>query len=369
MPQMPTPSGTRILGEVVRHGALGGADVEVAALGVVDRQVADVGGEQLPGAADDRPQHPIDVAGGGEVASGLVQGQQLALALPMVLELAPQILVGHFHIPAAEQCGRAHCTPAPHSLKVYWQATQQEESMGIQVGVDVGGTFTDAAVAADGEVVRAKAYSTRDVTSGILDALSRVRQQLELVRGRVLRRDRQVRPGQHDRHQRDRRAAVPAGRAAHHRRLQGHAADRALGARPLARRPPAHRAARSSCAATASSRSPSASTSTATCCARPIRTSSAAGVQLAPRPGRRRDRRLLPVVVQEPGQRAGGRPTPSRELAPELPLTLSSELAPVYREYERMVDHGPGRRLQARGGDALRRAADGTGSNAACGSA
>ena len=52
--------------------------------------------------------------------------------------------------------------------------------MGIQVGVDVGGTFTDAAVAADGEVVRAKATSTRDVTSGILDALSRVRQQLEL---------------------------------------------------------------------------------------------------------------------------------------------------------------------------------------------
>ena len=52
--------------------------------------------------------------------------------------------------------------------------------MGIQVGVDVGGTFTDAAVAAEGEVVRAKATSTRDVTSGILDALSRVRQQLEL---------------------------------------------------------------------------------------------------------------------------------------------------------------------------------------------
>jgi len=52
--------------------------------------------------------------------------------------------------------------------------------MGIQVGVDVGGTFTDAAVAAEGEVVRAKAASTRDVTGGILDALSRVRQQLEL---------------------------------------------------------------------------------------------------------------------------------------------------------------------------------------------
>jgi N-methylhydantoinase A len=58
--------------------------------------------------------------------------------------------------------------------------TGGELSMGIEVGVDVGGTFTDAAVAANGEVVRAKAYSTKDVTGGILDALSRVRQQLEL---------------------------------------------------------------------------------------------------------------------------------------------------------------------------------------------
>lgn len=52
--------------------------------------------------------------------------------------------------------------------------------MEIEVGVDVGGTFTDAAVAAGGEVVRAKAYSTKDVTGGILDVLSRIREQLEL---------------------------------------------------------------------------------------------------------------------------------------------------------------------------------------------
>lgn len=52
--------------------------------------------------------------------------------------------------------------------------------MRIEVGVDVGGTFTDAVVAADGELIRAKAYSTRDVTGGILDVLSRARQQLEL---------------------------------------------------------------------------------------------------------------------------------------------------------------------------------------------
>ncbi|MDO8187768.1 hydantoinase/oxoprolinase family protein [Conexibacter sp. JD483] len=52
--------------------------------------------------------------------------------------------------------------------------------MRIEVGVDVGGTFTDAVVAAGGELIRAKAYSTRDVTGGILDVLSRARQQLEL---------------------------------------------------------------------------------------------------------------------------------------------------------------------------------------------
>ncbi|MDW5597458.1 hydantoinase/oxoprolinase family protein [Conexibacter stalactiti] len=52
--------------------------------------------------------------------------------------------------------------------------------MRIEVGVDVGGTFTDAVVTADGELIRAKAYSTKDVTSGILDVLGRAREQLEL---------------------------------------------------------------------------------------------------------------------------------------------------------------------------------------------
>ena len=43
--------------------------------------------------------------------------------------------------------------------------------MSIQIGVDVGGTFTDAAVAINGEILRGKAYSTKDVTSGIVSAL------------------------------------------------------------------------------------------------------------------------------------------------------------------------------------------------------
>ena len=209
--------------------------------------------------------------------------------------------------------------------------------MGIEVGVDVGGTFTDAAVAADGEVVRAKAYSTRDVTGGILDVALARASAARARRGRVLRRDRQVRPGQHDRHQRDRRAALPAGRAAHDRRLQGHAADRPLGARPVPRRASATPRRRSSSAAIASSRWPSASTSDGDVLreADPdeLRARRSSGCSS----GRRGDRRLLPVVVQERRSTSRRSAAVVRELAPELPLTLSCELAPVYREYERMV--------------------------------
>ncbi|WP_221242959.1 hydantoinase/oxoprolinase family protein [Conexibacter arvalis] len=48
------------------------------------------------------------------------------------------------------------------------------------MGVDVGGTFTDTVVSAGSELIRAKAYSTKDVTSGILAVLGRAREQLEL---------------------------------------------------------------------------------------------------------------------------------------------------------------------------------------------
>ena len=208
--------------------------------------------------------------------------------------------------------------------------------MGIQVGVDVGGTFTDAAVAADGEVVRAKATSTRDVTGGILDALSRVRQQLELgedeffasidkfvlgntIVTNVIDELRFPQVG----------LLTTAG-------LQGHAADRPLGARPLPRRASRTRRRRSSCAAIASSRWRSASTSTVTCCAQADPDELRAGVQ-----------RLLDLGVEaiavcflwsfkNPVNEQAAADI-VRELAPGLPLTLSYELAPVYREYERMV--------------------------------
>jgi N-methylhydantoinase A len=50
--------------------------------------------------------------------------------------------------------------------------------MPIHVGVDVGGTFTDAVAVADGRVVRGKAFSTADVTSGILNAIGVIRELL-----------------------------------------------------------------------------------------------------------------------------------------------------------------------------------------------
>lgn len=43
--------------------------------------------------------------------------------------------------------------------------------MTLHVGIDVGGTFTDAVAIVDGRAIRGKAFSTKDVTTGILGAL------------------------------------------------------------------------------------------------------------------------------------------------------------------------------------------------------
>ncbi|MEU5702177.1 hydantoinase/oxoprolinase family protein [Streptomyces aurantiacus] len=44
--------------------------------------------------------------------------------------------------------------------------------MTLHVGIDVGGTFTDAVATVGGRAIRGKAFSTKDVTTGILGALS-----------------------------------------------------------------------------------------------------------------------------------------------------------------------------------------------------
>lgn len=51
----------------------------------------------------------------------------------------------------------------------------------IVVGIDVGGTFTDAVAVAGGKIVRGKALSTSDVTGGIVNALDVLRGQLQLA--------------------------------------------------------------------------------------------------------------------------------------------------------------------------------------------
>lgn len=50
--------------------------------------------------------------------------------------------------------------------------------MTLHVGIDVGGTFTDAVAIDDGRAVRGKAFSTPDVSTGILDALSVLEERL-----------------------------------------------------------------------------------------------------------------------------------------------------------------------------------------------
>ncbi|WP_369134844.1 hydantoinase/oxoprolinase family protein [Modestobacter sp. I12A-02662] len=53
--------------------------------------------------------------------------------------------------------------------------------MTLHVGIDVGGTFTDAVAILDGRAVRGKAFSTKDVTTGILGALGVLQERLDLT--------------------------------------------------------------------------------------------------------------------------------------------------------------------------------------------
>ncbi len=224
--------------------------------------------------------------------------------------------------------------------------------MRIEVGVDVGGTFTDAVVAADGELIRAKAYSTRDVTGGILDVLSRARQQLELdeptffgaidkfVLGNTivtnvidelrfprvgllttagfkdtLRIARSARGPSRDAH-----ANVPPPQIVERERIV-EIGERVDVERQRARRGRPRRRAR---------RDPGAA-----------------------RPGRRRDRRLLPVVVQERRQRAGGRRAGARARAGAAADAVERAGAGLPR-VRADGDDGARRRLQAARREPLR---------------
>ncbi len=71
--------------EQLGHRAVGDAHEGVARLLVGQRQVRRVGAEQHPGAADDGPQHRVQVAQRGEIAGGVEEGGEFrlpALVLP-----------------------------------------------------------------------------------------------------------------------------------------------------------------------------------------------------------------------------------------------------------------------------------------------
>ncbi len=55
--------------------------------------------------------------------------------------------------------------------------------MTLHVGIDVGGTFTDAVAIVDGRAVRGKAFSTKDVTTGILNALGVLQERAGMSEG------------------------------------------------------------------------------------------------------------------------------------------------------------------------------------------
>jgi N-methylhydantoinase A len=55
--------------------------------------------------------------------------------------------------------------------------------MTLHVGIDVGGTFTDAVALVDGRAIRGKAFSTKDVTTGILEALQVLQERAGLAEG------------------------------------------------------------------------------------------------------------------------------------------------------------------------------------------
>ncbi len=90
-----------------RDRAVGDPHVGVAGGFVREGEVGGVGAQQHPGPADDRLQHGVEVAGGGEVAGGVEEGGQLGLAAPVLAQgpVDPQCLPGRV-VDLAQHVGR-----------------------------------------------------------------------------------------------------------------------------------------------------------------------------------------------------------------------------------------------------------------------
>ena len=208
----------------------------------------------------------------------------------------------------------------------------------MQIGVDIGGTFTDVVALA---ARRAASRSRRSLSTpeDLIEGVAPRSARCSRAPARAGRR-RALRPRHHGRHQRHPRAEGRRHRPAHHRRLRGHAGDRPHEA--LAHVRPGSGpgdAGRSSRRAAAGSASASGSTpdgagarrrSTRTACARAVRT-------LRRRRTCEAHRGLLPVLVRQSARTSGARARSSREMLPEMHVSLSSEVDPTFREYERTV--------------------------------
>ena len=192
------------------------------------------------------------------------------------------------------------------------------------LGVDVGGTFTDAVLAVGGRLVTAKAPTTpEDQSEGVLNAVTAV-----LERAGERREGRRGVRARHDRgHQRAARGRGSEDRVRRHGGLRGHRRARPPGARrPL----PAVRAApRAARAARAPGRRQGAHD--------PRRARARAGRRRRRRGdhgARARVRRGLPAArLPPPRARAGARGGARR--APDVHVSLSHEVVGTFREYER----------------------------------
>ena len=202
--------------------------------------------------------------------------------------------------------------------------------MRFMVGIDVGGTFTDF-VAYDRETSEIEVWkdlsTPGDPVDGILDGLARYRDRGD---------DRPTAARHHGRHQRHPGAQGRGGRLCHDQGLPRRALHPArqpqvplrheLGqAEAAGEAPPLLRARRAASTPTATSSTPLDEAE--------VRARGAP--RSRPMPRDRGGRRLPAVLLPQPGARAAGEGDPRRGAAASMPVSISYDVLPKWKEYER----------------------------------